>query len=135
MENWFFLRKFLTIESPLKLITNAFYSMLNALFVLEIIIFLSRLFGYLEKRLDKKAVISFNIYNVTDWTTNNYNTHITQYLKKFEQFMRYSMRNIFLQKSCKKWDRETSPRPRFVFKKAIYKVTASVQHLSFNIFW
>ena len=45
--------------------------MLKALFVLDIFTFLSRLFGYLEKRFDKKAMVNFKIYNVTDWTTNN----------------------------------------------------------------
>ena len=44
--------------------------------------FLSWLFGYVEERLNKKAKVNFKIYNVTDWTTNTYNTHIAQYLKK-----------------------------------------------------
>ena len=30
-------------------------------------------------------MVSFKIYDVTDWTTNNYNTHIAQYLKKQKQ--------------------------------------------------
>ena len=34
----------------------------------------------LEKWLDKKVVVNFEIYDIA-WTTNNYNTHITQYLK------------------------------------------------------
>ena len=59
-----------------------FYFMLKAFSVLEIFAFLSWLFGYLEKRLDKKAMVSFKYYDVTDWTTNNYNTHIAKYLKK-----------------------------------------------------
>ena len=37
------------IESPLKLIKNAFYFILKALFVLKIFKFLSRLFGHVEK--------------------------------------------------------------------------------------
>ena len=61
---------------------NAFYFMLKALFVLEIITFFSSLFGYVEKRLDKKAMVNFKIYDVTDWTTNNYITYNAQYLKK-----------------------------------------------------
>ena len=61
---------------------NAFHFMLKALFVLDIFTFLSRVFGYVEKRLDKKAMVNYKIYDVTDWTTNNYNTHIAQYLKK-----------------------------------------------------
>ena len=35
-----------------------------------------------EKWLDKRAMINFKIYYVTDWTTYNYQTHTTQYLKK-----------------------------------------------------
>ena len=61
---------------------NAFYFMLKPLFVLEIFKFLFWCFGYVEKRLQKKAKVNFKIYDVTDWTTNNYNTDIVQYLKK-----------------------------------------------------
>ena len=38
---------------------NAFYFMLKALFVLEILTFLSHVFGYLEKQVDKKAMVNF----------------------------------------------------------------------------
>ena len=34
---------------------------------------------------------------------------------KFGQLIEYNNRNIFLQKSCRKWGRETSSRPLFVF--------------------
>ena len=61
---------------------NVFYFMSKVLFALEILTFLSGLFGYVEKWLDKKAVVNIKIYHVTDWTTNDYNTHIAQYLKK-----------------------------------------------------
>ena len=50
--------------------------MLKGLFVLKIFTFLSWRFDYVEKRLDKKAIVNFKIYDDTDWTTNNYNTHI-----------------------------------------------------------
>ena len=56
--------------------------MVNALFVLEISTCLSRQIDYAEKQLDQKAMVNFKIHNVTDWTTNNYNIHIIQYLKK-----------------------------------------------------
>ena len=56
---------------------NAFYFMLKAPFILEIFVFLS---DFLGTPLDKK--VNFKIYDITDWTKNNYNTHITQYLKK-----------------------------------------------------
>ena len=44
--------------------------------------FVLKLFGYIEKWQSKKAKVNFMIYDVTDWTTNNYNIHIAQYFKK-----------------------------------------------------
>ena len=32
---------------------------------------------------------------------------------KFSHLIAYKVRNIFLQKSCRKFDRKTSPRPSF----------------------
>ena len=64
---------------------NVFCFMLKALFVLEMFTFLFWLFGYVEKPLDKKDMVIFEIYDVKDWTTNNYNTNIAQYLKKLRQ--------------------------------------------------
>ena len=37
---------------------------------------------HIGKRLDKKAKANFKIYDVTDWTRNNYNRYIAQCLKK-----------------------------------------------------
>ena len=37
---------------------------------------------YVEKRLDKKGMVNFRIFDVTDRTINDYNTRITQYLRK-----------------------------------------------------
>ena len=34
---------------------------------------------------------------------------------KFGQLIEYNKRNIFLQKLCRKWGRETSSRPLFIF--------------------
>ena len=50
---------------------------------------------------------------------------------RFEQLIRCSMRNIFFQKSCRKCGRKNSSRSPFVFRKALFKVKASSQHLSF----
>ena len=61
---------------------NAYFFLLKALFILEMFTFLYSPFGYAEKRLDKKPMANFEIYDVTDWTLNNYNTHIAQYLMK-----------------------------------------------------
>ena len=76
------LGQFLTIEYSLKMIKNAFYFILKAIFILEIFTSFSWIFGYGKKRLDKKAMVIFKIYDVTDWTKNNHKTYITQYLKK-----------------------------------------------------
>ena len=56
--------------------------MLKAHFVLEIFTFLLWHFAYVEKRPDEKAMANQKTYDVTDWTANNYNTLIDQYLKK-----------------------------------------------------
>ena len=50
--------------------------MLKTLFVVAIFIFCPDFFGLVGKRLDKKVKVNFKIYDVTDWKTNNYNTHI-----------------------------------------------------------
>ena len=55
---------------------NVFYFMLKALFIFHIFS------GYVEKRLDKKTKVNFKLFNVTDWTINNYNTYFAEYLKK-----------------------------------------------------
>ena len=49
------------IESPLKMMKNAFYSILKAVFVLKIIKFLSWLFGHVEKMpwLERRLISKF----------------------------------------------------------------------------
>ena len=61
---------------------NTFYFMWKALYVLEIFTLLSQRFGYVENQFDKKVKVNFEIYDVTDWETENYNTYIVKYLKK-----------------------------------------------------
>ena len=39
-------------------------------------------FGYIGKRLDKKAKVNLEIYDVTNCKIKNYNKHIARYLKK-----------------------------------------------------
>ena len=56
--------------------------MLKALFALEIFKFFSWPFDFVEKRLDAMARVNFKIRIITDWTANNCNKHIAQYLKK-----------------------------------------------------
>ena len=54
--------------------------MLKALFIIKKFTFLYWFFGYPEKQLDKKAMVTFKVYDVTEWARNTYNTHIAQYL-------------------------------------------------------
>ena len=97
---------------------NTFYFMLKTLFVLEIFTFLSLLFGYVEKQLDKKAMVNFKIFDVTEWETNNNNIYQANISRsrgnqtmKFDQLTECNMRNIFLQKSYTKYGGETISRP------------------------
>ena len=76
------LRQFLIVERPLKKKKKAVSFISKALFALEIFTFLSWHFGYVEKGLDKKAIVNLKIFDVTDCTKNNCNTHITQYLQR-----------------------------------------------------
>ena len=81
---------------------KCFYFMLKALFVLEVFTFLSWLFGYAEKRLDKKAMVNLKIFDVKDWAINNRNTYIPNISRskgnqamKIGQLIKYSVKNIF----------------------------------------
>ena len=58
-------------ESPLRVMKNAFYFILNAVFVLKISRFLCWLFGHVEKMAIYKDKINFKIYDVTAWLTNS----------------------------------------------------------------
>ena len=71
--------------------------MSKALFVLKIFEFLSWIFAYGEKRLDKRAKADFKIYDVTDWTTKISRSKDNQAMK-FGQLTEYNMRSIFLEK-------------------------------------
>ena len=74
-----------SIKNPLKMIKNAFYFILKALFVFKILKFLSPRFVMYEKQLDQKEKVYFKIDDVATWFTNNCNTHIVQHLIKQRQ--------------------------------------------------
>ena len=82
------------------------------------------------------------VLDIKGWTANNFNTDTVlpdisgskgHQAVKSGQFIVNNVRNMFVQKSCSKWGRETSSRPVFVFLKTLYKIKASSQHLSSNI--
>ena len=64
----------------LKMMVNAFYFILKALFILKIFKSVLTFWSCREKQLDYKDKVNFKIYDVTTWLINNYNTHIAQYL-------------------------------------------------------
>ena len=66
------LRQYLANENSLKMMKNAFYFTLKALFVLNIFKFLSFKNGLIRK-MDK---FNFKICDVTTWETNNCNSYI-----------------------------------------------------------
>ena len=116
--------------------------MLKAIFDLEIITFLSWVFGYVEKWVDKKVKDNFKIY-VTDWTTNNYTTRIAQYsgtnvnqAVKLGQLIEYNLGGweiFFFKNDAENEARTLVPGLFFVFKKGLYKVKTTTQYLSFSI--
>ena len=68
--------------------------------------------------LIRKIRVSFEIYDVTTWLTNNL-MHILPNISrskanetmKFGQLIEYNLRNIFVEKSYTKCAAETIPRP------------------------
>ena len=118
------LRQFLLIESPLKMMKNAFHFIWKALFIFEIFTFFSWLFGYVVKRLDKKLrLISKFMTSQTgqQMIIIRISTNVLRskgnHAMKFGHLIKYSKNNIFLLESCRKWGRETSSRPLFDFQK------------------
>ena len=97
-------RQFLTTESPLKMMKNVFfYFMLKALFVLKIFTFLSWLFCYVKKRLDKKFMTSqTRRLIIRIHILNNISKSKDNPAMKFGQLIDYNVINIFLRKSCRK---------------------------------
>ena len=60
----------------------------------------------------------------------------TQTMKIGRQLIECKVRNTFLPKLYRKWGRNTSFRPLYVFfKKRLYEIKASDQRRSFNTFW
>ena len=76
------LRQFSATESPLKMMKNAFYFSSKFFSFSRYLTFYLDFFGPVAKQLDQKGKVNLKIYDVTDWLTNNCNTHIAQYLEK-----------------------------------------------------
>ena len=110
------LRYFLATESPLKMMKNVFCFTSKALFVL--MKFLSWLFFMYQNGLIKKIrFISNFMTSQFGWQTIVIHIlHDISKIKgnqtmKFSQLIECNMRNIFLEKSYRKYGGETSSRP------------------------
>ena len=103
---------------------NAFYFVFKDLFILQIFTFLSIFFGYVKKTWEK-VMADFKMYDVTDWTTNDYHTifpNISRSKENQADHKIYSMRNILLQKSYTKYGEKLVVDP-------------FIQHISESTIW
>ena len=106
---------------PLKMMKNAFYFILKALFVLKIFRFLSWLFDHVEKTVLIRKIMLISKFMMSQPGQQTITIHTLPYISqskgnetiKFGQLIEYSRRNIFLQRSYRKWGRKTSSRPLF----------------------
>ena len=114
-------------ESSLKMMKNAFYFILKALFVLKIFKFLSWHLGHVEKTayiIKKIKLISKFLTSepgqqtITMYILPNISRSKGKHTLKFGQLIEYNNKNVFLQKLCRKWGRETSSTPLFGFWKS-----------------
>ena len=124
---------------PLKNDENAFYFTVIAPFIPKIFKFLF-FFVMWETDVVKNLRLTSNVMPsstgkqiITIHILPNISRNKGNRTLKFGQLIKDNFRNILLQKSYKKWERETSFRPLFV--KAMYKLKASSQHFCFYIFW
>ena len=112
-------------ESPLKIMENTFYFILKALFVFKIFKFLPWRFGHVEKSFIRKIRL-ISTFMASQPGQQTITIHILPNISRskgnqtmiFGQVMQYNMINIFLQKSCRRWARESSSRPPFAFQKS-----------------
>ena len=111
------------IESPLKMMKNAFHFILKALSILKIFKFLSRHFGHVWKtawlkrlKLTWKFMTSQpGLQAIAIPILLNISQSKGSQTMKFGQSAEYHKWNIFLQILCRKWGKENSSRPLFIF--------------------
>ena len=96
--------KFRQLKS-LKMIKKSFYFALKSLFILKVFKVLSWLFGHVEKRLDYKDNVDFEIYDVKTWEVNiamqillNISRIKDNQRLKFGQLIQYNMRYTITRK-------------------------------------
>ena len=109
------------IESPLKMMRNAFYFILKALFVLKIFKFFTSFWSCRKNGSIRKIGITSKfmasqpgLQTVAIHILSSISKSKGNQTMKFGQLIEYNKRNIFLQNLCGKWGRETSFRPLFI---------------------
>ena len=82
------------------------------------------------------------MYDITTWLTDDCNAHIKKHLRsknnhaiKFGQLIDYNVRNIFLEKSYRKFCRETSPRPFLENWNLAYLWVNSLKFYTVYFYW
>ena len=129
------------MESPLKMMKNAFYFILKALFVLRIFKFLSWLFGHvgktawLERQDEFQNSWRYNLFNKQLQYTIHISGSRDNQTMKLGQLIGYNKANIFLQKSWTTRGTETSSRPLFVFSKSLIKIKSKRSVTWFLYIW
>ena len=103
-------------KSPLKIMKNAFYFLLNALFVLKIFKYLSCICGPLAKRLMLRLISKFMMLQtgqhiIVIHILPNISRIKGNQTMEFGQLTEHNMRNIIQEKSYIKYGGEASPRP------------------------
>ena len=99
---------------------NAFYFVFKDLFVLEIFICLSIFFGYVKNGLRRKLWL-ISKFMTLQTEQQIITIHILPNISRskgnqamiFSEIIKYTMRNIFLQKSYTKCGGKTCPRPSY----------------------
>ena len=85
------LKQFLPIKSFWKIIEKNFSITLKALLFSRYLNVCSDFLGHVEKQLYKKAKLDFKIYNVINWETNNYNTHISHISREVRAIRQWNL--------------------------------------------
>ena len=93
---------------------KCFNFIVKTLFILKILKVCLGFLSDVGKLLDKKLEIHFNIYDLIDWETYNYNTYILANISrsKVNQTAKVGpLKGVFFYTLYTKRDREATPRP------------------------
>ena len=99
-------------ENLLKMIKNIFYFNFNFFLFSRYLKFCADRFSHVVKQLDGKAIRLILKFMMSSTVKQTITIHIFSNISrckdnqtmKFGELIEYNVRNIFLQKSCKKWD-------------------------------